>query len=274
MSDERFFYGVSKKRNALGDVTNFVGKREFSAVSGDSDYGVEDRIKGLAAKKVCLGVENVGKIESLAGGVLNDKDRDEVLDFSRSFREVNELEDYFSPVVSKADKECDRDKSARKNVEHCAFDYVGQSVGDVWRDNCVSSIVKPISLSVLDSLDVGGSEAKDERVGSQGEQSTNVRGNLDKDVGENEGSELGDDDMDSTKSEFTDYLRFPESQESRSSDLKRCVGVKGGLSDSPVDATKACSCSFCTKGNTSFVCDFMFLDHQVTGIILHVSVYF
>lgn len=275
MSDERFFDGVFKKRNDLGDVTNFAGKREFSAISGDVGCGVESRIKGESAKKVCLGVENVGKIDSLAGGVFNDKDRDKVfLDLSRSCTEVNELKDYNCHVISKADKECNRDELLEKNFEHCRVDYVSQSVGDVWRDNCVSSIVKPTSLSVVDSLDVGGSEPKDERVGSQGEQSTNVCGNLDKEVGDNDESELGDDNMDSTKYEFTDYLRFPESQESRSSDLERCVGVKGGLSDSPVgvDLIKACSCSFCTKGNTFYFCNFMFLDHQVTGIILHVLV--
>lgn len=278
MSDEGFVDGVPKKRNALGDVTNFVGKREFSAISGDASCGVENLIKGVSAKKVCLGVENVENMNNLAGGVLNDKDRDKVfLDLSRSFPELNELEDYNSPVISKADKECNRDKLSKKNFEHCRVDYVGQSVGDVWRDSCVSSIVKPTSLSVVDSLDVGGSEPKDERVGSHGEQSTNVSGQLDKDIGEDDENELGEDYMDSTKSEFTDYLRFPESQESRSSDLERCVGNKGdGLSDSPVgvDLIKACSCSFCTKGNTYYVCNYMFIDHQVTGILLHVLVYF
>ncbi|KAL8127464.1 uncharacterized protein LOC141721399 [Apium graveolens] len=251
MGDERFYDGVSKKRNALGEITNFVGKREFSSVSGDSGCEVGNRIKGESAKKVCLGVENVGKVESLARGVLNDKDRGKVLlDLSRSCREVNELEDYDSHVILKGDKECNRDELLEKNFEHCRVDYVNPNVGDVRRDSCcVFSTVKPTSLSVVDSFDVGGSEGKDERVGSQGEQSTNVCGNLDKDVGENDEDELGDDNMDSTKSEFTDYLRFPESQESRSSDMERCIGVKSGLTDSPAgaDLIKACSCSFCTK---------------------------
>ncbi|KAK1391962.1 hypothetical protein POM88_011018 [Heracleum sosnowskyi] len=239
MSEENFGDGAFKKRNVLGDVTNFVGKRAFSAISGDVGCGVENWIKGDSDKKVCLGVENVEVLDSLVEGVLNDKYRDKGLsEFSRSCScpEVNELKDYNSLVISKADKECNRDKSLKKNFEHCRVDYVCQSVGDIWRE--------------LDSPDVGGSEPKDERIGSQGEQSTNMCGNLDKDVGENDENELGDDNMDSTKSEFTDYLRFPESQESGSSDLERCVGVKGdGLSDSPVgvDLIKACSCSFCTK---------------------------
>ncbi|KAK1390902.1 hypothetical protein POM88_019095 [Heracleum sosnowskyi] len=116
--------------------------------------------------------------------------------------------------------------------------------------NLVILIVKPTSPRILDSVDVGGNQAKDEGVGSQGEQSTTVCEQFDTDDGESEEDEVGDDNLGSSKSESIDCFRFPESQESRSYGLERCVGFNGdGLSDSPVgiDLIMACLCSFCTK---------------------------
>lgn len=223
MSGEKSCDGVSKKRNALVDITNFVGK------------------KCKSVKKVCLEVENLGKKESLSEGCVDKGRGKEVLDCSRISPEVNEPKIKFISEVSKL---------LKNEFQQGRIDDVSQSVADVSRDSCVASIVKPTSPSVLDSVDVGGNLAKDEGVGSQGEQSTTVCEQFDTDDGESDEDELGDDNLDSSKSESIDCLRFPESQESRSSGLEICVGFKGdGLSDSPVgiDLMKACSCSFCTK---------------------------
>ncbi|KAK1390899.1 hypothetical protein POM88_019077 [Heracleum sosnowskyi] len=119
---------------------------------------------------------------------------------------------------------------------------------DVFRELELSQL--PTSPRILDSVDVGGNQAKDEGVGSQGEQSTTVCEQFDTDDGESEEDEVGDDNLGSSKSESIDCFRFPESQESRSYGLERCVGFNGdGLSDSPVgiDLIMACLCSFCTK---------------------------
>ena len=51
MSGENSCDGVFKKRSALGDVTNLVGKRGLSEISG-GDF--EDRKKGKSVKQVCL----------------------------------------------------------------------------------------------------------------------------------------------------------------------------------------------------------------------------
>ncbi|KAL8134028.1 uncharacterized protein LOC141712761 [Apium graveolens] len=238
MSGEKSCDGVSKKRNALVDVTNFVGKREFSEISG-GDVG--ERKKGKSVKQVFLEVGNLGKKESLAEGSVDKERSKEVLDCSRISPEVNELRNQFISEVSKL---------VKNDLQHGRIDDGSQSIGDVWRDSCVSIIVKPTSPRVLDSVDVVGYQAKDEGVGSQGEQSNTVCEHFDTDDDESDEDELDDDNLDSSKSESIDCLRFPESQESRSSGLERCVGFKGdGLSDSPVgiDLMKACSCSFCTK---------------------------
>lgn len=237
MTEEKSCDGVSKKRNALVDVTNLVGKRELSAVSGD----VENRKKGKYLNQECLEVENIGKNDSLAGGSVNKERSKEGLDFSCIRPEVDESRNEFISEISKI---------LKNNFQHGRVDDVSRSVADVLRDSCVSSIVKPTSPSVLNSVDVDGNQPKDEGVGSQGEQSNTVCEQLHTDVGEDDENELDDDNLDSSKSESIDCLRFPESQESRSNGLERCVGLKGdGLFDSPVgiDLIKACCCSFCTK---------------------------
>ncbi|WOG97366.1 hypothetical protein DCAR_0416706 [Daucus carota subsp. sativus] len=235
MSGENSCDEVSKKRSALGDVTNLVGKRGLSEISG-GDF--EDRKKGKSVKQVCLEVENVGKKESLAEGGVNKDRGKEVLDCLGVCPGADEPNSKFISEVPKL---------LKNDFLHGGVEDINRNVADVSRESCVSGIPKPTSPAVLDSVDVGGDPAKDEGVGSQGEQSTTVFEQFDTDVDENE---LGDENLDSGKSESVDYLRFPESQESRSCGLERCVGFKGdGLSDSPVgiDLIKACTCSFCTK---------------------------
>lgn len=256
MSEEKSCDGEFKKRNALVDVTNLVGKRGLSEISGvdvtnlvakrglseiSGGVGgdVENKKKGKSVKQVCLDFENLGKNNSLAEGNFNKERGKEVLDCSRIHPEINAPRNQIISGVSIL---------LKNSFQHARAD--NQSVADVLRDSCVSSIAKSTSPSVLDSVDVGGNQAKDEGVGSQGEQSTTVCEQFDTDVGENDEDELGDDNLDSSKSESIDCLRFPESQESRSSVVERCAGFKGdGLSDSPVgiDLIEACSCSFCTK---------------------------
>nr|XP_043618495.1 uncharacterized protein LOC122590225 [Erigeron canadensis] len=55
-------------------------------------------------------------------------------------------------------------------------------------------------------------------------------------------------DLESSKDEFLDVSRFPESQESICG-LEKCIGQKGGDGSSSlsVDLIKSCPCSFCTK---------------------------
>ncbi|KAK1361702.1 Tether containing UBX domain for GLUT [Heracleum sosnowskyi] len=237
MSEGKSCDGVFKKRNALGDVTNLVGKRGFSEISG-GDVGDRKKVKSL--KQVCLEVENLGKKEGLAEGSVDKEGGKEVLDCSRISPEVNELRNQFVSEVL---------EGLKNDFQDGRIDDVSQSVAHVSRDGCVASDVKPTSPRFMDSVDDGGNQAKDEGVGSQGEQSTTVYEEFDTDDGESDEDEVGDDYLGSSKSESIDCLRFPESQESRSG-LERCVGLKGdGLSDSPVgmDLIKACSCSFCTK---------------------------
>lgn len=243
MSEEKSCDGVSKKRNALVDVTNLVGKRGLWEISGGlgSDFG--DRKKGKSVKQVCSQLENLGKKEYLAEGSVGKERGKEILDCSRTSPEFNEPRNQFISEVSKI---------LENDFQHGRIDDVSQNVADVSRDSCLSSIVKPTSPRVLDSFDGVGNQAKDDGVGSQGEQSGTVFEQFDTDDSESDEDELGDDHLDSSKSESIDCLRFPESQESRSSGLEKCVGFKSdGLSDSPVgiDLMKTCLCSFCTKGS-------------------------
>lgn len=251
MSEQKSSDGVCKKRNALGDVTNLDRKRGVSLISGNIGINDDKKEKGAQfAKQACVGVENIEKQNYLNKGVVNNKERGKRACVSpRSCSEINSLRGNVISGISKIQGE-----SKEKNLSHGNFQLgsgtdVAQSVVDASRDSCVSSISMPTSPCNLDSLDVGVG------VDSQGEQCNTIHEQFDTSIGMNDENELGDDNLDSSKCESTECFGFPESQESRSSGLEKCVGLKGdGISNSTagIDLIKACSCSFCTKGTLKF----------------------
>lgn len=114
----------------------------------------------------------------------------------------------------------------------------------------MSIISLPESPCNRDFLDVGGKHRIDVANLEVGQENT-LNEQLVTDVMIEE-NDFNVDNFDSSKCGSIDYSRLPESQESRSSGLERCIGVKGDRcsnSDVGVDAINACSCSFCTNGN-------------------------
>lgn len=211
MSEEIPSDGVYKPRSALGDVTNQVGKRGFSLVSTPSVKSGDGCRKDegfQSAKKECLRLDN-SKKENFQ------TENSEYVLLPPSCNETNSLKG--NSIVSKSKIPCEIN-------EPCSPDGKKSTTS--------SSLKEAEEDERTDSVFVSQNASKEK-----------VENSLEMD----DGDDACVDNLYSSKDEFLDYSKFPESQESRCG-LERCIGQKSdGLSNMCIDSIKDCSCSFCTK---------------------------
>ncbi|CAL1408895.1 unnamed protein product [Linum trigynum] len=242
--------GVSKPRQALGDVTNQPLKRGFSSIYGDSGLkGVESfEISGFA-KQVCLGVENLVRDKCESGfkttgdgkgkGVLLLKKDGQGHDLDPVDSDIGSgdgLENVVSLVLEQHPSET---KEASNHIDG-GVDVVEKGVGEIGdgsRDSCGSSRTDSdddarVSYNVSLSQSVA-----EEFGGSQGLTS--------------ECRDPGVDGLEGEKTELHESSLLLSSQNSKSFQLDRCTRFEessGGAcanADLGADFMKTCSCSFC-----------------------------
>ncbi|KAI3762587.1 hypothetical protein L1987_53021 [Smallanthus sonchifolius] len=203
MSEEIF-------RSALGDVTNQVGKREFSLISTSVIKPGDDCKKDECihfAKKECRRVDS-SKKENI---------------------------DSVSKIACEIKEPCP--PGVRENANSTSSSAV--KAGDVVGECCqLPQLVHAIPSDVI---------IEDETTDSAVLPQIESKGVAEDNLGMDDGNDISLDNFDSSKDENLDCSRFPESQESKCG-LESCIGQKGdGFSSACMDMIKACPCSFCVK---------------------------
>ncbi|KVH92219.1 uncharacterized protein LOC112515774 [Cynara cardunculus var. scolymus] len=238
MSGEIPSDGDYKPRSALGDVTNQVGKRGFSFISTSgvkSGDGYKKDEGFQFAKKECLRVDNFSKEnfhKEIAGCVLR----------AHSCSEINSLKGNVVNSISKIT--CEAKEPCTSDGRRNATSSIAVKAGNAMSESCISTPTIPTSKSDKLGAHVIIETEEDEKSDSA------VVENASKEKVENSlgmDDDAGIENLDSSKDEYLDCSRLPESQESRCG-LERCIGQKGdGFSNMCMDLIKACPCSFCTK---------------------------
>lgn len=232
--------------SALGDITNRAGKRGISFISSSDvksrdGSDVEKKIEGSQfAKRACVRMENLIKGSMACVS-------------PHPCSEINSLRDNvisgISKIPSGIKETCSSDGVAQIGGAGITTDN-SVKLGDAKRDSCVSTIATPTVLCNKDYLDIRGEIHKDKGLSSDVADGNDLQEKLETSACVNDDNDLGHDSLNSSKDEYVEYSRLPESQESGISGLERCIGLKGdGCSNSSegVDLINACSCSFCTK---------------------------
>jgi hypothetical protein len=253
MSGDNF---TSKPRAALGDVTNLPAKGVFSLISGDlglksrDGYGKNvDNGDSGSAKQVCLGVEDL--VKEKCGGI------EKGCNSLTTSCEINVLEENVAGVSVVADRPSDT-KETSNLIDGC-IDLVksgGAGTHSIGEISCASS------GSVHTSSGPCTKDSDDE-----GKFTSNVM--LINPVGEAlVGGASANDDNDSGIGRLArerrgpvGWSRLPTSQGLKSFESEKCTTLKGDVCDNlnaGADMLKACSCSFCLKGNCKpcFLCNF------------------
>ncbi|CAI0429252.1 unnamed protein product [Linum tenue] len=245
--------GVSKPRQALGDLTNQSLKRGFSSIYGDSGLksveGVESFENSGFAKQVCLGVENLVREKCKSGfkttgdgkgkGVLLLKKDGQIHDSDPVSSEIG-IGDGVDNVASLLSDGHPTETKEASNLLDGSVDVVEKGVGEIGdgsRDSCGSSRTDSDD-DVRVSYNVSLSQSvAEEFAGSQGLTS--------------ESRDPGVDDLDGEKAELHESSMLLSSQNSKSFQLDRCTRFEessGGAcanAELGADFLKTCSCSFC-----------------------------
>ncbi|KAK9070238.1 hypothetical protein SSX86_010638 [Deinandra increscens subsp. villosa] len=235
MSGETPSIGAFKPRSALGDVTNQVGKRGFSLISGDDckkDEGIP------FAKKECRKIDISHKENNV-------KETVDCVLRPHSYSEISSLngdvKDSVSKIVCEIKGSCP--PGVRQNVTPTSSSIAGDLVSDSFQ---------PVELVHVIPSDENGNnvvvdDEEDERTDSEVMPEIALKGTGENNLGMDDGNDVSVDNLDSSKDEFLDGSRLLESQESKCG-FERCNEQKGdGLSSVCMDMIKACSCSFCMK---------------------------
>lgn len=255
MSDTSEFH---KTRPALGDLTNRPVKRGVSIILGDSGLksgdgyskNIDARIADSKfAKKPCLGVENFLQekcsnefvVDVNEKGLSLSKDKQPCVSSSTS-SETDASQENTDSFISNI-----RKQFTKSNVLDGAVHQSVLDVGDASRDSSMSSISVP-TCSGLWNKDCSGAVETDY-------QDDKARHGPLVTVCKNNEEGIGVDKRASTGYGSSEWTRLSK-QGSKSHELGRCATLKGdncGNLDVNEDFLKACSCSFCLKGN----CDSM-----------------
>ncbi|CAI0554567.1 unnamed protein product, partial [Linum tenue] len=250
MAGENITGGVSKPRQALGDVTNQPLKRGFSSIYGDSGLkGVESlEISGFA-KQVCLGVENLVREKCESGfkttadsrgkGILHLQKDGQGHDSNPIASDIGSG-DGVEKVVSLISDGHPSETKEESNLLDGNVDVVEKGVGEIGdgsRDSCGSSRTDSDD-DVRVSYNVSLSQSVAEELGgSQGLTS--------------ESRDPSVDGLEGEKTELPESSMLHSSQNSKSFQLDRCTRFEessGGAcanADLGADFMKTCSCSFC-----------------------------
>ncbi|XP_059624297.1 uncharacterized protein LOC132267219 [Cornus florida] len=252
MSGDNSADEFQKNRPVLGDITNRPGKRGLLLISGNSGIKSGDGVHKIVddkegdsefANQVCLGVDNVVNEKCRSNCVVDDNQMGKRACVSpRPCSEINSLRGNIVSGISKI----------RSEVKDSITDNVVEA-GDASKHGCVSSISISTGSgsNATDSYDLEEKGNHDEgRETCKVAQSDPHSEHLDAHVSRSDSRDQGVDNLASSEYESVECSRLPMSQESRSFELERCIGIKGdGSSNSSVgvDLIKACSCSFCKK---------------------------
>ncbi|KAL3527767.1 hypothetical protein ACH5RR_012423 [Cinchona calisaya] len=214
--------GYPNNRVVLGDVTNQLGKRGISSISGDGICDNVDRRERARdkGKRACISPRPCSRISSLKGNV--------IMGISKIPNEIKDPK-LLKNVV---------DSSTVQATMQASDDPRCSLEDGVSRRNCVSDTDCAEVEVICDS--------EEGQVGSGGSQDDDT----DAHVSENDGDDHGVDNFVLSQTGSVDCTRLPESQESRNFELERCSGLKAdGCLNSVTDTEfiKSCSCSFCTK---------------------------
>ncbi|CAI9282292.1 unnamed protein product [Lactuca saligna] len=206
MSEEIPSDATCKPRSALGDVTNQVGKRGFSFVSTPGVQSIDGCKKDEGfqfAKKECLRVDNSQK--------------------ENFHKEISAIAS-ISKISCEIKEPCSQD--GRKSITSS-----GLKAGDV------------VSPSDRNGSHVTVEAEEDERTDSVFEPQNPSKEKLENSLGMDDGDDACLDNLYSSKDDYLDCSKFPESQESRCG-----LEIKGdGFSSMCIESIKACPCSFCMK---------------------------
>ena len=255
MSGDNF---TSKPRAALGDVTNLPAKGVFSLISGDlglksrDGYGKNvDSVNGDSgsAKQVCLGVEDL--VKEKCGGI------EKGCNSLTTRWEIDVSEENVAGVSVVADRPSDTKETS--NLINGCIDLVksgGAGTHSIGEVSCTSSgsvhtssgpctkdsdgegkftsnvmLINPVGQAL-----VGGASANDDNDSGVGRLAREIRGPV-------------------------EWSRLPTSQGLKSFESEKCTTLKGDVCanlNAGADMLKACSCSFCLKGNCKpcFLCNF------------------
>ncbi|XP_019177563.1 PREDICTED: uncharacterized protein LOC109172762 [Ipomoea nil] len=223
MREDSISDGSHKPRSVFRDVTNQLGKRSSSLISGKKP-GDRER-ENLGTKRVLESDGNSGKRACLS---------------PRESVENN-------PLTRNAIVDSLKNPVGSKTLDVSYLDKhnaITRSVSEGLRKGYVAGISGATGVSGSEGQDVGKTfEASGDRASSESTES-------DTNGCQNEGEEHGAENLVISQSGSIDYSRFLESQESQV-EPEKCTELKAidGCSEPVIgiDSTKTCPCSFCTK---------------------------
>lgn len=232
------------KQPILGDITNRLGKRGITLISGNSGNKiVDDKEKNSQfTKRVCQGVENIVKEKcvSQSFGSKNDKIKSACVS-SKPCNEINSLRGNVKSGISKTGDEINKSNNI-------VIDNVVE-VEEATGDSCSSATLLPIATGTSDGIkeefdkdDEHGTLNVVDICSQTGESVAEICG---KDI---EGIPVGSFNM--GKLGMGEFPAGPESHVPGSFKLEKCKGLKSGScsnSSAGIDLLKSCSCSFCVK---------------------------
>lgn len=265
MSSDNTADGLQENRVVLADLTNQTRKRSFQFVWNNRVVKSEDGCGNSLdykqgdsgfAKRVCQGVENLmkGKCNTDCGLV----DDENALSLLKG-KQAGAFPENTSPLISDIPNEI-KEKQPSNLLDNDAGLACGdvvitsdKEVGNASRDSCLSSGSTPTGSEPSEGEGCDIAEKchdNDQIIASVVPQKGPSLGSCG-----NDGKGAVDKPMPS-EDNSVDLLRLVESQESKSFELGRCMGLNNDArSNLNVDVSmiKACSCPFCLKGIVQFL---------------------
>lgn len=263
MSEGNSTDGFPKARTVLGDVTNILGKRGLSLISGNSGSklgeGRGNRVDDKEGDsqfthKVIKGLENIVKEKCGVKCVVNNVEKGKRVCVSpRPCSEINSLRGNVISGISKVSSELKESNSFSDGLHLGRTDSVIENVvhvADASRGSCVSSIL----LTMASEPCAFTEESCEKHEGSVTPEVVQIDPRGDSLVAHCK--DIGADNFGKGKCVGLNVIgssRLLEPLGPGSFKLERCIGLKGnGSSNSSagVNLIKECSCSFCVKGTS------------------------
>lgn len=265
MSGDNFSNEVTEPRVVLGDVTNRSVKRAFSSItdraglkSGDQcgENVVCEGGDSSFAKQVCLGIENLvwqkckTKFEVKGSNDISLFKNEKGRDSSPINVKINSPQEIIATAVpQKPNQTMEKSTPLDGNPNFVKNGKIIENVvevGEGSRDSCASS------ASIRTTSGPGKTKYDEGNFTCDTKQSTPVTQEFISQVCSSDHSNPGIGKFAAAKHGAVEWSRLQKSHGARSFELDRCTALKGeGLANLKAgsDLLKACSCSFCQKGN-------------------------
>ncbi|XP_057970849.1 uncharacterized protein LOC131159726 [Malania oleifera] len=261
MSEDTSADGSGKASSVLGDITNRLGKRDFSLFSdstvrkSENKHGrIVDNDEGdsQSRKQGSLKLDRLVREKNMTNCVVGGKEK------GKQPRDcVVTLQENSKPVVAQVSNEIREAPIMLDGGIHSeGDDTVSHSVmemGDASRDSCFSSssMRGGSGPSHIDCcVAVEKCQGNERRTASDVADSNPVCETLLTRVCSDHAKDLSVDNLASRKCGSVKGSRLAKSQGSKSFELERCRGLKNDSClnlSTDFDSLKACSCSFCMK---------------------------